>query len=107
MMDKRRGVEILFEHIIQLDMFAHELEVARRIVADHKNDHFSLLHYKKQIPTLETRVIEQYKRIWSNLDGIMDAESGLARVAMRSIIKSCNLCSEVEPLSAQDQTNES
>ena len=100
MMDKRRGVEILFEHIIQLDMFAHELEVARRIVADHKNDHFSLQHYRSQIPNLEARVIEQYKRIWSDLNGRRDAESGLARLAMRLIIERCNLSSEVEPQSA-------
>jgi hypothetical protein len=105
MTDTRRGVDVLFENIIQLDMFAHDLDVARRIVADDKNDHFSLQHYRSQIPNLEARVIEQYKRIWSNLNGIMDAESGLARVAMRSIIKSCNLSSEVEPPSAQDQKN--
>jgi len=107
-MDKRRGVDVLFEHIIQLDTFAHELEVARRIVADDKNDPCSLpflLHCRSQIPNLEAQVIEQYKRIWSNLNGRRDAESGLARVAMRSIIESCNLSSEVEPQSAQDERN--
>jgi hypothetical protein len=99
-MDKSRDVDVLFNNIGYLDMFAHELEVACRIVTDNKSDNFSLLHSRSQIHNLKARVIEQYKRIWSDLNGRRDAESGLARLAMRLIIERCNLSSEVEPQSA-------
>jgi hypothetical protein len=97
MTDERNGIELLFKHIIELDMLAHELEVARRIVADGENGspNFHFQYYTAQIPTLKTRVIEKYEHIWSNLQKIKNEESGIARIAMRSIIKNCDLDKEV------------
>lgn len=89
MEDTQKGINLLFQHIIGLDMMAHELEVARRIVTEGTSP--LLQYYKEQIPSLETNVIEQYKRIWSNLQNVVGAESGIARIAMRAIMQNCGL----------------
>lgn len=84
-----RGINLLFEDIIQLDLLAHQLEVARKIVTDAKEQEGTFPYFKSILPELETRVIGEYKKIRDKLDGITCSESGIVRIALRSIIKSC------------------
>jgi|GEM_PF-4646019 len=91
MIETQKEINLLFRNIITLDMLGHELEVARRIAADSARDYQHVQYYSAQIPVLETRVNEQYQMVWSRLQGIGDAESGIARIAVRSILKNCGM----------------
>lgn len=89
MTDTQTGINLLYLHIAELDFIAHQLEVARRVATEPEGPHVH--YYREQIPVLVTRVIEQYELVWEKLQNIADAESGIARIAMRSIMKNCGL----------------
>lgn len=91
-MTELNGVQRLFTDVVAIDLLAYRLEKAKEVVSSHEQiQENEQAYYQALIPQLKQEVEEAYIRILGKLDGIADAESGLARIALRRILKGCGL----------------